>query len=67
MNGDPNSSKLKLQNFSVTPILREIKVSISRVSKYATLTHFEGQNYEFYEFLHFLKAKIYPFNKIQRL
>ena len=43
----------KLQNFSVTQILREIKVGKSRVSKSAILTHLEALNFDLYEFLHF--------------
>ena len=42
MNGGFNSTEWKLQNFSVTPILREIKISESRVSKSAILTYLES-------------------------
>ena len=51
--------------FSVTQILREIKVGMSRVTKFAILTFFEDQNFDFYEFLHFLKAEIYQISKLQ--
>ena len=47
-----------LQNFSVTQILREIKVSESRDSKYAILTLLEALNFDYFEILPFLKAEI---------
>ena len=45
-------------------ILREIKVGWSIVSKSTTLTHLEALSFEFYEFLHFLRAGI---NQIRKL
>ena len=47
----------KLQNFSVTQILREIKVGEFRDSKSTILTHLVALNFDFYEFLHFVKAE----------
>ena len=47
----------KIQNFSATQILREIKVGESGASKIAILIHLEGLNFQFYEFLHFVKAE----------
>ena len=35
------------------------------VSKSAVLVHLGALNFDFYEFLHFLKAEIYQINKIQ--
>ena len=55
----------KLQDFSVTQILREIKVGQSRNTKSAILTHLETLNFNFYEILHFLEAEINQINKIQ--
>ena len=49
----------KLHNFSVTHILREIKIGESRVSKSVILTNSEALNFEFYVFLHFLKIEMY--------
>ena len=43
----------KLQDFSVSQILREIKVGGSRDSKSAILTHLETLKFNFYEILHF--------------
>ena len=56
-----------MQNFSAIQILREIKVGESRVSKLAILVYLEAQNFDIYEFLLFLKAGIYPINKILSL
>ena len=55
----------KFENYSVTQILREIKVGVSRVSKSAILRIAEALKYEFYEFLHFLKTEIYQVDKVQ--
>ena len=57
----------KFENFPVAQILREIKVGKSRVSKCAILTHLEALNFDFYEFLHILKAEIDQKVKIQSL
>ena len=55
----------KYHDFSITQILREIKFGDARSAKYAIFMHLEALNFDFYEFLHFLKAEIYQFNKIQ--
>ena len=47
----------KSQNFSVIQILREIKFGCSRSAKYAIFTYLEWLNFDFNEFLHFMKAK----------
>ena len=41
------------QSFSVTQILREIKVGESEVSKLSFYIYLEALNFDFYEFLHF--------------
>ena len=43
----------KLQNFSVTQILREIKEGESKVSKSAILPHWEALNFDFLNFAFF--------------
>ena len=35
------------------------------VSKSTIFIHLEAQNFDFYDFLHFLKAEIYQINKSQ--
>ena len=55
----------KLQNFPLTQILREIKVGKFGGPKTTYFKQLEGLNFEFYEFLHFLKDKIEQINKIQ--
>jgi len=45
----------KLQNFSDTQILREIKVGESRVLK---STYWKALNFDFYEILYFLEVDI---------
>ena len=55
----------KLQNFSITQILREIKVAKCRYPNSATFDYLEALNFDFYAFLYFLKAEIYKINKIQ--
>ena len=52
-------------DFSITQILREINFGDSRSAKSAILTHLEGLNFDFYAFLHFLRAEIHQMNKIQ--
>ena len=54
----------KFHNFSITQILREINVEDFSSAKLAILTHLEPLNFDFYRFLHFLKADIYQINKI---
>ena len=51
--------------FSVTQILHGIKVGKFRGAKSAILSHSETVHFDLYEFLHFLKAKIYQINTIQ--
>ena len=48
----------KLQNYSVTKILRENEIGDFLVSKSTILTQLEALNFYFYSFLHFLKAQI---------
>ena len=55
----------KVQNFSITQILREIKFGDSRSAKSTILTHLESLNFDFYEFLHFFKAEIDQIHNIQ--
>ena len=55
---------LKFHDFSITQILREINFVDSRNAKYAILTHLEAMNFDFHEFLHFLKAENDQINKI---
>ena len=52
-------------DFSSFSILREIKFEDSRGAKSAILTHLKGLNFDFYVFLHFLKAEIDQINWIQ--
>ena len=53
----------KFQDFSVTQILREIKFGDSRCAKSAILTHLQALNFDFHDFLHFLKNEIYKINR----
>ena len=59
------STVWKFHNFAITQILREINFDDSKSAKSAILTHLEILNFEFDEFLTFLKAEIYQINKIQ--
>ena len=52
----------KFLDFSVTQILRQINCEDSSSVKSAILTHLGALN--FYEYLHFLKTKIYQIDKI---
>ena len=56
---------LKFQDFSTTQISREINFGHSKSAKSAILPHFEALNFDFYEFLQFLKAVIFQINKNQ--
>jgi len=49
-----------LLRFSVKFILGGVEVQ-----KSAILTHLEALNFDFNEFLHFLKSEIYQMNKVQ--
>ena len=55
----------KYLDFSITQILREIDFGCFRGAKSAISTHLEAVNFDFDEFLHFLKTEIYLINKIQ--
>ena len=55
----------KFHYFSITQILREINFRDSRNEKCIILTNLEALNFDIYEFLHFLNAKIDQINKIQ--
>ena len=56
-----------MQNFSTTPILREIKFGVSRSKKSAVFTRLEAMNFDFYdsEPLKMQKRKLLHFNKLQ--
>ena len=54
----------KFHDFSIIKILREINFEDSRSAQLAILPHLEALNFDFCEFLHFLKAEIYQMNKI---
>ena len=49
----------RFHEFSITQILGEINFWDSRSAKSAILTHFEALNFDFYEFLHLMKAEIH--------
>ena len=55
----------KFQDFCITQILCEINFVDSRSAKSAISTHFEALKFQFYEFLHFWKAKIDQTNKFR--
>ena len=55
----------KFHDFSIFQILREINFGDFASAKSAISTHFEALNFDFYGFLHFLKAKIYQKDKTQ--
>ena len=60
------NSGMNIKQVIITKIfLREIKFGDSRSEKSAILPHLEPLNFDFYEFLHFLKAEIHQINKIQ--
>ena len=54
----------KFHDFSITQFLREINFGDSRSPKSAILTHLKALNFDFCEFLHFLKAEIYQISKL---
>ena len=54
----------KLQSFSDTQILREIKLGECKISKFDILAYLEDLKLDFRGFLHFLKAEIYQINTI---
>ena len=57
----------KFHDFPITQILREIKFEDSRSEKFANLTHSGAVNFDFYEFLHLLKAEIPKLTKFRAL
>ena len=57
----------KFHDFSITQILREIKFEDSRSAKSSIFPHLEALKFDFYEYLHFLKAEIDQVNKNQSL
>ena len=56
---------VEISEFSITHILREINFWNSRSAKSAILIHLEALNFDFYEFLHFLKAEKHQIQLIQ--
>ena len=56
----PFSTVWKFHDFSIIKILREINFEDSRSAQLAILPHLEALNFDFCEFLHFLKAEIKP-------
>ena len=46
----------KIHDFSIIRIVREINFEDSKSAKSVILTHLEAMNFDFYEFLHFLKG-----------
>ena len=57
----------KFHDFSITQILREIKIEDSRSAKSAIFINLEALNFDFHAFLHFLKYEIDQKFKIQSL
>ena len=55
----------KFHDFTVTQILREINFRDYRSVKSANFVISEALNFDFYEFLQFLKAEIHQSKKIQ--
>ena len=62
-----NHTVWKFRDFSNIQILREINFGDSKSAKSAILTHLEDLNFDFYEFLHFLKAENDQIRKFQSL
>ena len=56
----------KFHNFSITQILREIYFGDSGSAKSAIITHLETLNFDYYEFLQFLEAEIYPIQGLKK-
>ena len=56
---------VEIWQFSDSQILREINFRDSRSAKSAISTHFQTLKFDFYDFLHFLKAEVYQINNIQ--
>ena len=53
----------KFHDYCIIQILREIRFEDFQSAKSATLPHLEALQFDYYEFLHFLKAEIYQMNK----
>ena len=51
--------KIKIIGLCIIPILREINFEDSWSAKSAILPHLEPLKFDFYEFLHFLKAEMF--------
>ena len=51
---------LRFQNFSAAQVFREINFGDSRSAKSAIFTDLEALNFDFDEFLQFLKVETYP-------
>ena len=45
--------------YPITLILHEINFEDDEIAKFAFLTHLEPMNFDFYDFLHILKAAVY--------
>ena len=56
----------KFHDFAITKILREINLGHSKIAKSVILTNSEALNFDFYEFLRFMKDEIYQINKSQK-
>ena len=56
----------QFQDFSITQFSREINLWDSINANFAILTHLQALNFEFYQFLHFLKAAVYQIDKLLR-
>ena len=52
-----NLTVWKCHDFSIAQILREINLGHTRSAKCVIITQLEALNYDFYEFLHFLRAE----------
>ena len=55
---------MEFSEFFVTHISGEIYFDIYRSSKTALFGFLEALNFDFYEFWHFLKAEMYPIQKL---
>ena len=54
----------KFHDFPITQIFRQLNFGDFRGANSAIVTLLETLNFDFYYFLHFLKAEIYQINKI---
>ena len=60
----PTLDSMEISLSCITQILREIRFEDYKSAYSAIFTHLEALNFDFDEFLHFLKAEIYQSNKI---